>query len=78
MLPAPLWLSLLFDGCTCHFGFLVQASFDKRRRFKWHREVFFAFISPCCSTGASVIAVSCSKLRYADVAELLLLPPPTW
>ena len=24
MLPAPLWLSLLFDGCVCHFGLVFQ------------------------------------------------------
>ena len=26
MLPAPLWLSLFFDGCICHFGFVFQNS----------------------------------------------------
>ena len=39
MLPAPLRLSLLLDGCICHFGFLVQTSFFKWWRFKvrWRR-----------------------------------------
>ena len=37
MLPAPLWSSLLFDGCSRHFGFLVQTNlvFPKWWRFKW-------------------------------------------
>ena len=37
MLPAPLWSSLLFDGCISHFGFLVQTNllFSRWWRFKW-------------------------------------------
>ena len=35
-LLAPLWLSLSFDGCICHFGFLVQTLFSKWWRwFNW-------------------------------------------
>ena len=29
------WLSLLFDGCICHFGLLFQIPFCKWRWFKW-------------------------------------------
>ena len=28
MLPAPVWLSLLFDGCICHFGLVFQTRFS--------------------------------------------------
>ena len=34
MLPAPLWLSLLFNGFICHFGLLFQTPFCK---WRWRR-----------------------------------------
>ena len=35
MLPSPLWLSLLFDGCVRHFSLLFQTPFCMWRWFKW-------------------------------------------
>ena len=47
MLPAPLWLSLLFGGCVCHFGLVFQIPFFKWRwcRRKWQRRTAAAATS---------------------------------